>query len=224
LNRTVSLLSVWFIALMVLLGASIALADTGSNKALNEANASFTYKGRPIHPFLFETLSNWLSDDRPPMATTVDIAAAHDSNRYMLNDIQKRDDWWFSERKQELGNSLSSYEAFGYHWLGKMADGVHVVETGFHGGGSGFFMDLVFIKFSKGEIYFDHEKAPQCLMTIVGIHYLGDRYEGEIKVYPDKVFIPASEVQFGSGAINKDVEIRSAIFDTSKTVKDEEGQ
>ena len=48
-----------------------------------EANAKFTYKGEPIHPFLIEEFSNWPSDNRPPMITTVDMSAAFDTNKYM---------------------------------------------------------------------------------------------------------------------------------------------
>lgn len=52
----------------------------------------------------------------------------------------------------------------------------------------------------------------QLLMTVVGTYSLGDRYEGEIKVYPDRVFIPASKNQYGGGALEKDVEVVASAF------------
>jgi len=174
---------------------------------LDEVNAKFTYKVKPIHPFLVGEFFNWMSDYRPPIVTTVDAAAAYDTNKYQKSNIEKRGDWWFAE-KQEKDGDFVNHESFGYHWLGKLANGVHVVEMGYSGGGSGFFMDLMLIKFSEGEIFSEGKKEKQLLMSIVGIYSLGDRYEGKIKVYPAKVFIPASEDQRGGGSIDKDVELK----------------
>jgi len=178
-----------------------------ASEQLSEANAKFTYKGKPIHPFLVGRFSNFLSDNRPPMVTTVDVSAAFDTNEYQQSEIKKRDDWWFVERIDKYGN-IPLYESFDYHWFGKLADGTHVLETGSSGGGSGFFMDLMFIRFSEGEIFWEGKKKKQLLMSIVGSHTLGDRYNGDIKVYPDKVLIPASDGQFGGGSIDKDVELK----------------
>ena len=148
-----------------------------------------------------------ISDNRPPIVTTVDIAAAHDTNKYQRDTIEKRDDWWFAEREEKIGD-FSEYESFGYHWLGKLANGIHVVEVGYSGGGSGFFMDLMFIKFFEGEIFSEGKKEKQMLMSIVGLYSLGDRYEGKITVYPDKVLIPASEDQRGGGSIDNNIELK----------------
>jgi len=107
-----------------------------------------------------------------------------------------------------MDGDIPLYQAFYYHWLGKLADDTHVLETGSSGGGSGFFMDLMFIRFSEDEIFWEGKKEKQLLMSIVGTHRLGDRYNGDIKVYPDKIFIPASEGQFGGGSIDKDIELK----------------
>lgn len=80
-----------------------------------------------------------------------------------------------------------------------MADNVHVVEIAENGGGSGAFMDLVFLKFSEGELKRQGKREKQLLLSVVGTYSLGDRYVGEIKVYSDKVFIPASKNQYGGG-------------------------
>jgi hypothetical protein len=177
---------------------AIAVSDIDS--ALQEADTHFTYSGKPIHPFLIERFSNWLSDNRPPIVTTVDVSASFDTNEYQQRTIEKRDDWWFSKR----GESVLDYSSFGYRWLGKMADGTHVLEVGSSGGGSGFFMDLMFVRFSTGEILVENKREKELLLTVVGIYSLGDRYEGDIKVYPDKVVIPASKGQFGGGSLAKD--------------------
>jgi len=44
-------------------------------------------------------------------------------------------------------------------------------------------------------------------MSIAGIYYLGDGYEGDIKVFPDKVVIPASKRQAGGGSLEKYIEL-----------------
>jgi len=171
-----------------------------------ESNENFIYKGKPIHPKLIYEFSNWMSDYRPPVVKTVDITAAYDTNEYQLDEIDKRNNWWFYEEIEKDGD-ITLYESFGYRWLGKMENGIHVLETGSSGGGSGFFMDLMLIKFSEGEVLWEGKQEKQLLMSIVGTYSLGDRYEGDIKVYPNKVFIPASERNSGGGAIEKDVEL-----------------
>ena len=193
--------------LLFLMLSSLLIVPVMASEQMDEANANFTYKGKPIHPFLIREFSNWLSDYRPPVTTTVDVIAAYDTNKYQQNTIEKRDDWWFTEQ-EEKGDDFMFYESFSYYWLGKLANGCHVLEVSSNGGGSGFFMDLMIVKFSEGEIIWEGRKKKQLLMSIVGSYCLGDRYEGEIKVYPDKVVIPASKSQRGGGSIEKEIELK----------------
>ena len=178
-----------------------------ASEQLDEANEKFTYKSEPIHPDLIAEFSNWMSDNRPPVITTVDVSAAFDTNEYQQSEIKHRDNWLYVEH-EEMDGDIRSYESFNYRWLGKMANGVHVLEAGSSGGGSGFFMDLLFVRFSEGEIVWEDKKESQLLMSIVGTYSLGDRYDGDIKVYPDKVVVPASKHQRGGGSIGKDVELK----------------
>lgn len=176
-----------------------------ASEALDEANAGFTYKGEPIHPFLLQEFTNPMSDNRPPMVTTMDVAAAFGSNKY-FEDVKRRDDWVFAERKELIG--APTYESFTYRWLGKTASGVHVLETGSSGGGSGVFMDLMFVRFSEGEIMWGDKTSKQLLMTIMGTYQLGDRYQGGIEVLADKVLVHPAPAQQGGGSVEKDVELK----------------
>jgi predicted butyrate kinase (DUF1464 family) len=193
-----------FLLFLLILG--IFISPCMASQQLDEANTKFTYNGNPIHPFVIREFSNWLSDNRPPMITTVDVAAAFGANKYQDSKVKKRDNWWFAE-SEGMDGDVRLHESFGYHWIGRLANGAHVLETGSSGGGSGFFMDLMFVKFSEGEIFWENKKEKQLLMTIVGTYSLGDRYEGGIKINGNKVFIPASADQRGGGSNAKDIEL-----------------
>lgn len=193
--------------LLFFLLLTVIVTPCMAGMSLDEANAKFTYKNKPIHPFLLGEFLGWLSDDRPPMVTTVDVAAAFDTNRYPIGEVKWQYGQWMVDREEGEGD-FKTHESYGYNWLGKMANNVHVVEIGESGGGSGYFMDLLFVKFSEGDMVWQDKKEKQLLMSIVGTYRLGDRYEGEIKVYPDKVFIPASKNQHGGGSIEKDIELK----------------
>ena len=85
--------------------------------------------------------------------------------------------------------------------------------SGDSGGGSGVFEDLVFVRFNMGEgINLDGQKYKQLLMTVVREYALGDRYfgigKGEVKVFPDKVFIKGSVDPNEPG---KDIELKFPV-------------
>lgn len=192
--------------LLLLMFLSMFMMPLMASEQLDEVNSNFTYNGQPIHPFLIREFSNLFSDNRPPMVTIVDIIAAYGTNKYMQSDVKRKDAWWFAE-EIEMDGDIRLYDSFHYHWLGKSANDVHALETGASGGGSGFFMDLIFVKFSEGEVFWEGKREKQLLMSIVGIYSLGDRYDGDIEVYSDTVFIPADKNQFRGGPIKEDVEL-----------------
>ena len=96
---------------------------------LDEANGKFTYSSKPIHPFMVKEFSNDMADNRPAMTTAVDVIAGFDSNKCLRGNVEKKGDWWFAETKEVNGN-INLYESFGYRWLGRLANGAHVLEVG----------------------------------------------------------------------------------------------
>jgi hypothetical protein len=149
-----------------------------------EANANFTYQGVSIHPKLVQKFASWESDKSVPKVIMVDVAAAFDTNEY------------FSAERYEDKRVCYDVDSgfFCYEWLGKLANGLHVLRIYDNGGGSGTFQTLFFVKFDKGEGYTeDGKKYERLLMSIVRQYTLGDRDDGEIKVLGDRVVVDRSK-------------------------------
>jgi len=177
----------------VILVQSVVFAATEIpiDAALTEANRDFTYRGKPIHPGLVQEFSSWISDPGLPTTISVDVSAPH-GNEYFSGDLSQGEgrngciDTKDSEGKKDGGS-------FCYERLGKLDNGLHVLETADSGGGSGVFMDLFFVRFSKGTGYTkEGEKYDRLLMSIVREYTLGDRDDGKIAVTGNKVIVGKS--------------------------------
>ncbi len=133
--------------------------------ALAEANQSFTYRGKPIHPGFVMGFLGWLSDDGP-ITVVDDVAAAHDANEY-------------SDPVNVNGNRVRRHlpgtsEWLQYERLGTLSDGTHVLETDSCGGGSGVFTELFFVRFDTDKRYEPGGGVQdRLLMTVVGSYAHG---------------------------------------------------
>jgi hypothetical protein len=156
--------------------------------ALDEANRSFVYQSVPIHPFLVKEFSNWLSDYRPPMVTTVDVAAASDSNRYGVLVVKDATGAWCAEERDDAGK-LGGRGAFCYHHVGRLLNGTHVLKTMASSEGSAVFTSLLFVRFGEGKIFWQDKPEPQLRMTVVGSHGLAPGAGDLIKLAGNKVLI-----------------------------------
>jgi hypothetical protein len=182
----------------------LSFARVNFESALKEANDNFTYQSKPIHPGLVQQFMSRISDPAEPTTITVDVAAGH-SNQY-------DDDEVVAKGKNICTKPDKDGESFCYEWLGKMANGIHVLSTGDSGGGSGDFEDLVFVQFTIGNgINLDGKKYKQLLMSVVREYALGDRYGGDIKVLPGMVLIKASTNGSNEQVLNKDVELKFPV-------------
>ena len=158
-------------------------------KQLNEANRSFTYKGKPIHALAVKELLVWLSDslDQPgPVA--IDLQGTYDTNRY-YGDYKKEKDG-----SATVGLEHEGY--FSYQRLGSLKDNLQVLETWENGGGSGVFTHLLLVKFNIDYEYTENgSRRYRLVMQRLGEIPLSDRYDGKIVIQPKD-----NSIRIGAGA------------------------
>jgi len=155
------------------------------DRTLAEARAHFRHAGEPINPGLVKRFLPWLSDS-VPITVEVDVAAGQESNEFSDRGSVGPGGWVTLTDKDEAarGGSL-----FSYRHLGGLTNGVQVLWVNESGGGSGVFMSLMFIRFSRGTGFSDGRPDDQLGMRCVGQQALGDRYRGEVKLLPGRVRI-----------------------------------
>lgn len=160
-------------------------AQGGIDRALDEANEAFGFEGKPIHPGLVEEFSSSIADSGSPTTISIDVAAEH-GNEYFYDDVSKGDSGSIVLKKDDG-------EYFYYKWLGRLNNGLHVLEVGEGGGGSGVYTSLYFVKFDKGQGSMEDGKPyDRLLMSIVRMFSLGDRDDGKITVQPNEVVVSKS--------------------------------
>ena len=98
---------------------------------LAEINKTFTYHGVPIHPRAVQDLTSWLSDGEPgPVAINVEMSL--NSNRYYgVYALSEKHDVFIDFKKQQV----RSDGWFSYRHLGRLDNGLHVLQTSDNGGG-----------------------------------------------------------------------------------------
>jgi hypothetical protein len=146
---------------------------------LAQLNKDFSYRGKPIHPRAVKDLTSWVSDPRPgPIA--VDVAGTYESNRYFGEYRVQDNGNVFIDLSQEY---LEETGSFSYNYLGRLANGFHVLRTYFHGGGSGVFESLLLIECVIEFEYKDDGRRESILVIKRrGEFGLGDRYDGKVSV------------------------------------------
>ncbi|MCH8312993.1 MAG: hypothetical protein IID17_08415 [Nitrospinae bacterium] len=146
LNRQIFLklylpLSLVLLVLLVFEGSKNE-ASKNIDDYIQEVNEKFMLEGKHIHPGLIAEFSNWMSDGARPHTVSVDVLAANDTNEYF------KDSYTVDQGRLNLNRDDGSF--FDYEWLGKLKNGIHVLEIWEGGGGSGVFMALFFVKFEIG--------------------------------------------------------------------------
>lgn len=158
------------------------------DNAILEADGHFTYNKQPIHPGLVAEFNPWMSDTWKSVTISVDLLSAYGTNEYFEDNVKIKENGYIYLQKDEES------EYFYYKWLGKLNNGLHVLEVGEGGGGSGVFMGLMIVKFEKSSGFTPGgQKYDRLLMSIVRNESLGDRDDGKITVLPDKVILGKSK-------------------------------
>lgn len=166
----------------VALGLVLVLAATTSPGA--PRSIDFTFAGRPVHPKLVEEFESWLSDDRSPITLAVDVAAAQGTDEYEEP---------FEARPGGLVRYRSGDGWYGYEVLGRLRDGIYVLRTAASGGGSGVFLNLLFLRLDVDRaVRPDGSRYERTVLSVAGRHVLGDRDDAEIRIEVDRVVVGSS--------------------------------
>jgi hypothetical protein len=165
-------------------------------EVLAEANKSFTYMGKPIHPALLREFQCWISDQNP-VTYLVDVSAAYDTNEYCQE--VKRGKRGIVCEEDDDGLRGPHSPCFAYRHLGRLADGTHVLRTAEWGSGTMVADYLVFVRFELGRgCYQDGHPYDQLLMRLTRDFFLGDRFKGKVELRRDRAVIT-----FPSGGVVK---------------------
>lgn len=108
--------------------------DQTVSNVLDEANRSFSYKGKPIHPKLIQHFEPWASDIHP-VIFAVDVSAAYDANQFhdeiTIDDglvKYSKMDGWFAYRHTSFHSDSDIHVIHSFSSEG----GSYVQKTVFH--------------------------------------------------------------------------------------------
>lgn len=186
-----------------------ASAQTAAPVRTVETGYSFT-RAPFVNPRILHEMGAWLSDTGD-LVVAINLEDANDSNRFNTwgDQVEVRDFagkcpfvWWRAAPDAD-GYSRDS---FGYRYVGRTDFGVHLLETAASGGGSGTFVDLLFVAVERGYgIKHDAEREDggvvradreRIVLRKLGTIGLGDRWDGELRVLGNDLFIGRDEGWF----------------------------
>jgi len=169
---------------------------------LKEANKSFTYNGKLIHPGCVEQFNVSLADSPPPIVRAVDVESCVSSNEYFM-DYKVSDDGYVGYEYEDSGEK----KYFGYKYIGKASGGLHILDTRSSGGGTMVAMTVFLTRFGL-ENYrsFDEQEKlkieKRLIMKCIGQIVRGDRDVGTIELKKDKLVLGKSQYRKKSEVIN----------------------
>jgi hypothetical protein len=136
-----------------LLADNCTYRDEPTSKDLTDAVRRFKYRGKWIHPDLVREMDPWISDPAASIVLAVDVAAAHDTNRYFAEVVAKEHGAEVKDGADGDAGKAAPAGYFGYESIGVLENGTHVLETYSSGGGSGVFKSLLFVTFHLETAY-----------------------------------------------------------------------
>ena len=163
-----------------------ANGPTPDAKAIDADLDKFCWRGRPIHPGVVYLLNYDVANVAAEVAA-VDLQGACESQRV---DLAPEKDHGYLRYKDP--DEFGAEGSFAYKHLGRSTDGQHVLLTVSNSGGSGSFMDIQIVRFTRDRINEDGRVRDRVRMTLVGHFTLGDRDDGKVEVRSDKLIIGKS--------------------------------
>ena len=158
----------------------------GFTDDLKEVNANFTYRSQPIHPGLVQEFSTLALDHTNPITVSVDVATGMGTNEYPDNNV--------SVNQAGVVCSQKNGTIFCYRWLGRLKNGIHVLNVGESGSGSWRHGELFFVRFEPGRGYTaEGRQYGRILMTVVRSYPLRDDFSGNVKIDGNKVIVREGE-------------------------------
>lgn len=176
--------------LITVLFTGFALADSkNEDEPRNDIPYSFV-RAPYLHPKIVQDLTTWPSD-RGDQIIAINLSDSQDSNRY-FGEIRVRE----TEGQSPFVSVQGDNEEFGYRYVGITESGLHILYASDWTDGSGIFKTLLFVilEHDKG-IQVDWDESviragkDHLLIRKLGEIGLGDRWDGELRVEGDKLFI-----------------------------------
>lgn len=129
----------------------------------------------------------------------INVLKSQSSNRYFgdahVRKIDGQNPFVYLETTT-IENGETNHQEFGYEYVGMTKSDIHVLYTSDSGGGSGVFKNLLLLAFEYDNgINCDLDKKTiqparkRLLLKKLGEISLGDRWDGELKVEGNSIFI-----------------------------------
>lgn len=190
-NRLISFV---FVCVLALSGCP---SNVRSPARLSMRDLPYSFSRPPyIHPKIIEDLSTWDSDTGDQV-TAINLLDSQDSNRYFGDILTRKTPGSspFVYVMEEVAGSQTK-AIFGYRYIGTTRSGIHVLCTSSSGGGSGVFVNLMLLTLHRerglscdwGKLSV-HPGEERIVLHKVGEIGLGDRWDGELRVEGDKIFV-----------------------------------
>src|ERR1051325_5465328 len=153
-RRSIALV-ISFAFLAFVLPALNAQTKPSSNAAAiqqqaQEANARFTYGGKPIAAVALENFGVFNIGEALYPAVAVDLKRETDDLHQAKSSVRKYRQYTYIESKYEEGGELSTDA---YRYLGRLANGTLVLDSYYSGGGSGIFTQVALVKIAPHQEY-----------------------------------------------------------------------
>ena len=225
---------------IIALGLITILASCNINKKKNstntespeltEANKNFTYKGKPINPWVLAEISGYDFSGGVNAIVSVDITRAYEitktfkiskysefeesetdpkaSSRSIKNENGYINGYNHTFRDEIDGSLYFDSNGFSYKWLGKLNSDVHVLQTTSNEGGAMTTEQLLFVKFYLQKDLSSKAKEERLIMTKISNKFMTEPRELNVILDSTLNKVKVSYVDFENYDKKMDFEIQ----------------